>query len=202
LNGYGGHAIEGIGDKHVTWIHNVGNLDAMMCIDDEECLLGLQLLTDPEGTAFLSGEGGLGDLAARRLATLLGVSGICNILGAIKTARWLGLSKDQAVVTVATDGFDRYPSVMRRLAERIGPLTRESAREYLGRIFHGQKLDWIAEGTRENRERWHNLKYFTWVEQQGKTVEELEAQRSSSWWSDEAAVAENADRRLREARGW
>jgi cysteine synthase len=202
LNGYGGHAIEGIGDKHVTWIHNVGNLDAMMCIDDEECLLGLQLVTDPEGTDFLSDEGGLGGLAAGRLATLLGVSGICNILGAIKTARWLGLSKNEAVVTVATDGFDRYPSVMRRLAERTGPLNRESAREYLARIFHGQKLDWIAEGTRENRERWHNLKYFTWVEQQGKSVEELDAQRSDSWWRDEAAVAENADRRLREARGW
>ena len=202
LNGYGGHAIEGIGDKHVTWIHNVDNLDAMMCIDDQECLLGLQLVTDPEGTDFLSDEGGLGGLAARRLATLLGVSGICNILGAIKTARWLGLSKNEAVVTVATDGFDRYPSVMRRLAERTGPLTRESAREYLARIFHGQKLDWIAEGTRENRERWHNLKYFTWVEQQGKNVEELDAQRSDSWWRDEAAVAENADRRLREARGW
>ena len=201
FNGYGGHAIEGIGDKHVTWIHHVGNLDAMMCIDDEECLLGLQLVTDPEGSDFLSGEGGLGE-AARRLATLLGVSGICNILGAIKTARWLGLSKDEAVVTVATDGFDRYPSVMRRLAERTGPLTREGAREHLARIFHGQKLDWIAEGTRENRERWHNLKYFTWVEQQGKTVEELDAQRSDSWWSDEAAVAEDADRRLREARGW
>jgi cysteine synthase len=201
FNGYGGHAIEGIGDKHVTWIHHVGNLDAMMCIDDEECLLGLQLVTDPEGSDFLSGEGGLGE-AARRLAILLGVSGICNILGAIKTARWLGLSKDEAVVTVATDGFDRYPSVMRRLAERTGPLTRAGAREHLTRIFHGQKLDWIAEGTRENRERWHNLKYFTWVEQQGKTVEELDAQRSNSWWSDEAAVAEDTDRRLREARGW
>ncbi len=202
LNGYGGHAIEGIGDKHATWIHNVGNLDAMMCIDDEECLLGLQLVTDPVGIDFLSGEGGLGDLAARRLATLLGVSGICNILGAIKTARWLGLSRGEAVVTVATDGFDRYPSVMRRLEERTGPLTRAGAQEHLARIFHGQKLDRIVEGTRENRERWHNLKYFTWVEQQGKTIEELEAQRSDSWWSDEAAVAENADRRLREARGW
>jgi cysteine synthase len=201
LNGYGGHAIEGIGDKHVTWIHHVANLDAMMCIDDQECLLGLQLVSDPAGTELLAGEAGLGDLAAR-LSELLGVSGVCNILGAIKTARWLGLGKGDAVVTIATDGFDRYPSVMRRLAERTGPLTREKARESLARIFHGQKLDWIAEGTRENRERWHNLKYFTWVEQQGRTVEELEAQRAESWWSDEAAKAEQADRRLREARGW
>jgi cysteine synthase len=201
LNGYGGHAIEGIGDKHVTWIHHVGNLDAMMCIDDQECLEGLQLVSDPVGTAFLASEAGMGDLAAR-LSTLLGVSGICNILGAIKTARWLGLGRDEAVVTVATDGFDRYPSVMRRLAERTGTLTRETAREHLARIFHGQKLDWIAEGTHENRERWHNLKYFTWVEQQGKTAEELDAQRSPSWWSEEAAKAGDVDRRLREARGW
>jgi cysteine synthase A len=200
-NGYGGHAIEGIGDKHVTWIHHVGSLDAMMCIDDEECLLGLQLVSDPEGSDFLASEGGLGE-TARRLAALLGISGICNILGAIKTALWLGLSRDEAVVTVATDGFDRYPSVMRRLAERTGPMTRERARESLDRIFHGQKLDWIFEGTRENRERWHNLKYFTWVEQQGKTVEELDAQRSDGWWSDQADVALDADRRLREARGW
>ena len=200
-NGYGGHAIEGIGDKHVTWIHHVGNLDAMMCIDDEECLLGLQLVSDDAGSDFLSGEAGLGDLAGR-LATMLGVSGVCNILGAIKTARWLRLSKDEAVVTVATDGFDRYPSVMRRLSQRTGPVTRGRAEELLSRIFHGQKLDWIAEGTRENRERWHNLKYFTWVEQQGKEVSELDAQRSDAWWETEAALAEDADRRLQEARGW
>jgi cysteine synthase len=200
-NGYGGHAIEGIGDKHVTWIHHVGNLDAMMCIDDEECLLGLQLVSDTAGSDFLSGEAGVGDIAGR-LATMLGVSGVCNILGAIKTARWLGLSKDEAVVTVATDGFDRYPSVMRRLSQRTGPVTRGRAEELLSRIFHGQKLDWIAEGTRENRERWHNLKYFTWVEQQGKEVSELDAQRSDTWWETEAALAEDADRRLREARGW
>ncbi len=200
-NGYGGHAIEGIGDKHVTWIHHVTNLDAMMCIDDEECLLGLQLAADPIGRDFLAEGGGLGE-AAHRLATLLGVSGVCNILGAIKTARWLGLGKDDAVVTVATDALDRYPSVLKRLAARTGPLTRERAEARLASVFHGQKLDWITEGTRESRERWHNLKYFTWVEQQGKTVEELDAQRSESWWKGQAALAEDVDRRLREARGW
>ncbi len=200
-NGYGGHAIEGIGDKHVTWIHHVGNLDAMMCIDDQECLLGLQLVSDPVGRDFLAGPGGLGE-AAQGLSTLLGISGVCNLLGAIKTARWLGLSEHEAVVTVATDALDRYPSVMRRLAERTGPLTREKAQAHLSSIFHGQKLDGITEGTRENRERWHNLKYFTWVEQQGKTVEELDAQRSDAWWNEEAARAEDVDRRLREARGW
>jgi cysteine synthase len=200
-NGYGGHAIEGIGDKHVTWIHHVTNTDAMMAIDDRECLVGLQLVAEPAGRDFLAGAGGLGD-AANQLSTLLGVSGVCNILGAIRTAKWLGLGKDDAVVTVATDGLDRYPSVLRRLEKTTGPLTREKAEANLASIFHGQKLDWITEGTVENRERWHNLKYFTWVEQQGKTVAELDAQRSERWWSDEAALSADMDRRLREVRGW
>src|ERR1700693_291814 len=75
-NGYGGHAIEGIGDKHVTWIHHVGNLDAMMCIDDEECLLGLQLVSDPAGTEFLAGEAGPGG-AAPALGGAVGGGGVC-----------------------------------------------------------------------------------------------------------------------------
>ncbi|MEO8584598.1 MAG: pyridoxal-phosphate dependent enzyme [Acidobacteriota bacterium] len=200
-NGYGGHAIEGIGDKHVTWIHNVLNMDAVMCIDDEECLLGLQLVAEPEGRDFLASAGGLGE-TANRLSTMLGVSGVCNILGAIKTARYFGLGKDDAIVTVATDGLDRYPSVLRRLEKRTGALTRDGAEARLASVFHGQKLDWISEGTVESRERWHNLKYFTWVEQQGKTVAQLDAQRSQAWWSGEAALAGDVDRRLREARGW
>jgi cysteine synthase len=52
----------------------------------------------------------------------------------------------------------------------------------MSQIFHGAGLDWIQEGTRHNRERWHNLKYYTWVEQQGKTVEELDAQKRPDWW--------------------
>ena len=106
------------------------------------------------------------------------------------------------MVTVATDGLDRYPSVLRRLEKTTGALTRDRAEAHLASIFHGQKLDWITEGTVENRERWHNLKYFTWVEQQGKTVAELDAQRSAGWWADEAARAGEVDRRLREVRGW
>lgn len=200
-NGYGAHAIEGIGDKHVTWIHNVMNMDAVMAIDDQECLLGLQLVAEPAGRDFLAEAGGLGE-AAHRISTLLGVSGVCNILGAIKTAKWLGLGKDDAVVTVATDGLDRYPSVLRRLEKTTGPLTRDRAEAHLESIFHGQKLDWISEGTLESHERWHNLKYFTWVEQQGKTVAGLGAQRAQSWWADQAALAGEADRRLREVRGW
>ena len=198
-----GTRIEGIGDKHVTWIHNVGNMDAMMCIDDEECLLGLQLLTEPRGPTFSPAREGSASSRPGGWLDSSGVSGICNMLGANQDG-------PLARALQRRSGRDRGDRRLRPL-----PLGDEAARradrpadprrargEYLARIFHRQKLDWIAEGTRENRERWHNLKYFTWVEQQGKNVEELEAQRSNSWWRDEAAVAENADRRLREARGW
>jgi hypothetical protein len=76
---------------------------------------------------------------------------------------------------VATDGFDRYPSVLQRLSREQGPMTRDEARRRLS-IFRGRRSDWILEGTREVRRRWHNQKYFTWVEQQGKTVDDLRAQ--------------------------
>ena len=180
--GYGAHAIEGIGDKHVTWVHNVRNMDALACVDDEQCLLGLQLVE----------EGGLPELAA--LKGVLGVSGVCNILGAIKTAKHFDLGTGQNVVTVATDGFDRYPSVLTRLRARCGPPTHGLE------VFHGVGTDWMQEGTMEVRRRWHNQKYFTWVEQQGKTVDELNALWDPAFWENEASkvpALDEATRRLR-----
>src|SRR5690606_36775321 len=43
-NGYGSHDIQGIVDKHVSWIHNILNMDTLLCIDDMECKKGLQVL--------------------------------------------------------------------------------------------------------------------------------------------------------------
>jgi cysteine synthase len=176
--GFGAHRIEGIGDKHVTWIHNVWATDMLVCVDDLECLLGLQLLQ--EGTAALAEEGVPEDLA-RGWVGLFGISGVCNVLGAIKAARHYALGPRQAVVTVATDGFDRYPSVLRRLDQERGPMDDDEARRRMS-VFRGQKADWIQEGTRETRRRWHNQKYFTWVEQQGKSVNELRAQEDPAFW--------------------
>jgi cysteine synthase len=185
--GFGAHRIEGIGDKHVTWIHNVWATDMLVCVDEADCLLGLQLLQ--EGTAALAEEGVPEDLA-RGWVGLFGVSGVCNVLGAIKAARYYGLGPRQAVVTVATDGFDRYPSVLRRLDQERGPMDDDQARRRVG-IFRGQKSDWIQEGTRETRRRWHNQKYYTWVEQQGKSVNELRAQEDPAFWiAQQERVAE------------
>jgi cysteine synthase len=195
--GFGGHRIEGIGDKHVTWIHNVWAIDLLLCIDDLECLEGLQLLQ--EGTATLEAEGVDPELA-RSWVGFFGVSGVCNVLGAIRAARHYGLSPRQAVVTVATDGFDRYPSVLRRLDEEEGGMDGERARRRL-EVFRARDSAWRLEGTPENRRRWHNQKYFTWVEQQGKAVEELRAQEDPAWWVSHQERAGQIDARIRERRG-
>lgn len=199
-NGYGAHEIQGIGDKHVTWIHHVTNMDALMCIDDLSCLKGLQLLTEEPGWHVLS-RLGVSEEKVRSMASIFGISGVCNLLGAIKTARYYGLGPRDLILTVLTDSIDRYRSVMARLTRERGPMDATEARVRLEGVFLGAGRDWIQEGTLENRRRWHNLKYYTWVEQQGKTVEELDAQLDESWWEAHQARVAGTDRLLLEARG-
>jgi cysteine synthase len=194
--GFGSHRIEGIGDKHVTWIHNVWATDLLVCVDDEECLRGLQLLQ--EGTDALAVEGVPADVAAA-CVDFFGISGVCNVLASIKAARHYGLGPEDAVFTVATDGFDRYPSVLRRLDAERGPMTRDEARRRLS-LFRGAGLDWIMEGTPQVRRRWHNQKYFTWVEQQGRSVDELRAQEDPAFWVAQQERAAEIDRAIRERR--
>jgi cysteine synthase len=194
--GFGSHRIEGIGDKHVTWIHNVWATDLLACVDDQECLEALQLLQ--QGAETLRGEG-ISEELVESWAGFFGVSGICNVLGAIKAARYYGLRPDQGVFTVATDGFDRYGSVLQQLDERLGPMSREDARRRLG-IFTNQKLDHVLEGTRAVRRRWHNQKYFTWVEQQGRTLAELREQEDPAFWTAQQEKAAEVDRSILERR--
>ena len=86
-NGYGAHEIQGIGDKHVTWIHNTFNMDALMCIDDMSCLKGLQVFAESTGRDTLVKRYGIDAAIVDKLSDLFGISGICHILGAIKTAK-------------------------------------------------------------------------------------------------------------------
>jgi len=195
-NGYGSHDIQGIGDKHVTWIHNTWNMDALMCIDDLDCKKGLQALTEPAGKAALVQRYGVDAALVEQLSTLFGISGICNVLGAIKAAKHYGFGARQVVVTAAADSLDRYYSVMDELRTHFGALDEAAAVGRFEGIFHGAKTDWVQDGTRHNRERWHNLKYYTWVEQQGKTVEELDAQRDPAWWEAHQARVAEIDARL------
>lgn len=195
-NGYGSHDIQGIGDKHVTWIHNVLNMDALMCIDDLECKKGLQVLFEETGGKVLENRYGIPREQVEKLSGLFGISGICNVLGAIKTAKHYRLGKDDVIVTIATDAIDRYYSVMESMAERYGRLDEAAAVGRIEGVFHAMRTDWVLDGTPEVRQRWHNLKYYTWVEQQGKMVEELDAQRDPEWWLRHQAMVVEIDARL------
>lgn len=198
-NGYGTHDIQGIGDKHVTWIHNVMNMDAIMCIDDLESKKGLQFLTEEPGWERLV-RMGVSEDQIQRLAAIFGISGVCNVLGAIKTAKHYRLGPGDTLVTICTDAIDRYRSTMVDLTASHGPVDAVEAGVRLA-VFHSQKTDWIKDGTPDQRRQWHNLKYYTWVEQQGKSVEELDAQLSPSWWEERQRLVPEMDQRILAARG-
>ena len=199
-NGYGAHDIQGIGDKHVTWIHNVLNMDALMCIDDMDCKLALQLFAEDVGCETLVGRYGLAEEEVAKMHDLFGISGMCNIFGAIKTARYYDLGADDLIVTVATDALDRYHSVIAQIRASHGALDEARAVGRVERLFHGLRDDWVLPGTPMNRQRWHNLKYYTWVEQQGKSVAELDAQRDPAWWRSEQERVAEIDHTLNEKR--
>ena len=116
--GQGQHRIEGIGDKMVTLIHNVFNTDLLMLIPDDETVRGMEVIQ--RGTHILADRLGVDGEVARELVGKFGPSCICNIVGAIKTAKYLGLGPNDNVVTIATDSYDRYPSVSQALYERNG----------------------------------------------------------------------------------
>jgi cysteine synthase len=198
--GFGAHRIEGIGDKHVTWIHNVANMDLLFCIDDEDTLRGLQLLQ--LGGELLSKELGIRDTHLRELKDSFGMSGVCNVLGAIKTARYLGLGRHDVVATVATDGFDRYPSCLEKLNEEDGvaEVTRDRQLRNLEVFRKPGGGDMFLEGTLATRRRWHNQKYFTWVEQQGKSLDDLNELWEQDFWKQQRHKVEELDRQLSHAR--
>jgi cysteine synthase len=199
-NGYGSHDIQGIGDKHVTWIHNVMNQDAIMCLDDIECKKGLQMLVEEPGKTLLV-KMGVPQAKVDQLSTIFGISGVCNVLGAIKTAKFYGFGQNDVIVTICTDTITRYYSVMDEMTKTYGKMDTLAAGARLESIFYGQRTDWIHEGTTDMRKQWHNLKYYTWVEQQGKSVEELNAQRSQEWWIKHQEMIPDLDKRIIAARG-
>ena len=183
INGFGGHRIEGIGDKHVPWIHNMKNTDIVMAIDDEACMSIVRLFNEPAGRAYLARKGVPQGLVSR--LDLFGISGIANMLSSIKLAKWYELGENDIVLTVLTDSMELYGSRLRELHEEHGQYTEADAAADYARHLAGATLDYVEELGYWDRKRIHNLKYYTWVEQQGKTYEEIQAQwYDDDYWND------------------
>jgi len=177
-NGFGAHRIEGIGDKHVPWIHNVKNTDVVTAIDDEATVSLIRLFNEPVGRAYLI-KMGVPEALVNQL-DLIGISGVANILSAIKTAKWFELGHEDVIITVLTDSMELYGSRIRELREERGEYTETQAAADYARYLMGQTTDHMIELSYPERKRVHNLKYYTWVEQQGKTYEEIQQQ----WYDD------------------
>lgn len=173
-NGFGGHRIEGIGDKHVPWIHNVKNTDMVIAIDDEDSQKLLRLFNEPAGREYLVKEAGVAPELVEQLS-YMGISGIANVLCAIKMAKYYELTEHDVVATVLTDSAAMYGSRIAELAEEDGEYDHTKAAVDYHVHLQSIRTDNLEELTYQGRKRIHNLKYYTWVEQQGRTVEELNA---------------------------
>jgi cysteine synthase len=178
LNGYGVHRIEGIGDKHVPWVMDVRNLDIVVDIDDEDCIRVLRLFNEEKGKDFLKNLK-IPEEFVENL-NLLGISSIANLIGSIKIAKYYEFKENDIIITVATDSMELYGSRIIELREERGDYNIKQAEIDYKEVLIDQTTNWMLELNYYDKRRIHNLKYFTWVEQRGKSVEELEEQ-----WNNE-----------------
>jgi len=196
-NGFGAHRIEGIGDKHVPWIHNVRNTDFITAIDDRAVVNLARLFNEPVGKQHLI-DSGVDEKLVGQL-DLLGFSGISNVLSAIKFAKYNELTSRDIVVTVLTDSMELYRSRLTEMQEQYGQYTAADAQADDARYLKGQPIDFMQELSYYDRKRVHNLKYYTWVEQQGKTYEEIQAQwYDPDYWLEIQAQETEIDARIEE----
>jgi len=196
-NGFGAHRIEGIGDKHVPWVHNVKNTDFVTAIDDNAVVKLARLFNEPAGRKHLLNSG-VDEQTVNQL-DLLGFSGISNVLSAIKLAKHNELTSKDIVVTVLTDSMELYGSRLEEMRAESGKYDEKSAIADDARYLKGEGIDYMQELGYWDRKRIHNLKYYTWVEQQGKTYEEILAQWSDDdYWTEVQAQAPEIDKLIEE----
>jgi cysteine synthase A len=184
-NGYGEHNIQGIGDKHVPLIHNVMNTDVVIGVSDRSTGALDLLFNDTVGQAYLIGRRRI-DPAVVGDLNLLGLSGVANLVAAIKLAKRLELGEDDLIVSLATDSAALYGSERHRyLATRFPDGFDEvNAGEIFGEHVLGIADNDVLELTHHDRSRIFNLGYYTWVEQQGVELNAFEERRSRNFWAE------------------
>jgi len=180
--GFGDHRIEGIGDKHIPWIHNVRNTDMVVAVDDEQTMQLMRLFNDDAGHECLRRQGV--DEGLLNSLHLIGLSGLCNLVASIKTARFYDMGSRDVIFTPLTDAMDLYASRMQEAKDTYGPYTQRLAEQHYARYLQGIATDHLRELTFADRKALHNFKYFTWVEQQGRTADELWQLWDEDFWRE------------------
>ena len=191
--GRGQHRIEGIGDKMCTLIHNILTTDFVILVKDEETIQGLKIFHDGLETLVKMG---VDRQLAESLAATFGPSGLCNVIGAIKMAKFLRLGPGDNVVTVATDGFDRYNSVLAEMEHRYLEMTPFVLDRWAADIFHGAHDDYVYDVRRaDKKERLYQQKQSDWLKF-GYSQEYLDSMRDMSFWNGEYAKVKDYNEKI------
>ncbi len=178
--GFGEHRIEGIGDKHIPWIHNVRNTDFVAAVDDEQMMQLMRMFNEEAGHECLRREGVDEGLLAQ--LPLLGISSLCNLVAAVKTARFYDMDARDVIFVPLTDAMNLYESRMHEMRDAEGEYTAQMADRHYARYLQGITTDHVRELNYADRKALHNFKYFTWVEQQGKSSDELRQLWDTDFW--------------------
>jgi len=196
FNGFGAHRIEGIGDKHVPWIHNVKNTDMIIDVDDADSMAMIRLFNEPAGRKYLKDKGVSQEIIDQ--LPLMGISSAANVIMAIKMARYYELTEKDVIMTVFTDSMELYDSRMKEMEEAFGPYTDTAAAVDFNQHIVGLSVDWMKELNYYDRKTVHNLKYYTWIEQQGREIEELNAQwyDYEEYWDKIPTIATEIDKKI------
>ncbi len=194
--GFGGHRIEGIGDKHVPWVHNVRNTDMVSAVDDQQCMDLLRLFNEEDGHAVLTENGVSQDLIDQ--LHYLGISSICNLISAIQTAKYYDMDERDIIFMPLTDAADMYTSRLAELNDQLGNYNRDKALMDQSRWLAGNTPDYVRELSYHDRKTLHHFKYFTWVEQQGRSAEELRQLWDRDFWTETFNVTDHWDQRIKE----
>lgn len=192
--GFGDHRIEGIGDKHIPWIHNVRNTDLVAAIDDEQCLALMRLFNEDAGRKTLE-QAGVSRGVVDRLPDI-GISSLCNLVAAIKTAKYYELDGRDVLFIPLTDSMELYASRIAEQRTAHGAYTESLAGRHFARYLEGIGVDHLRELGYQDRKALHNFKYFTWVEQQQRGVDELRRLWDPDFWTQTFEEAAGWDVRI------
>jgi cysteine synthase len=201
-NGYGEHNIQGIGDKHIPLIHNVTNTDAVIAVSDRTTDALDVVFNTAEGQSYLVQRAAVPAGAVGRLGDL-GLSSICNLLGAIKLAKHHGYGPDDVILTVATDGAELYAAERAANVARFAhpDFDQAAAAALVGEHLRGAGDDHVLDLTEGERVRIFNLGYYTWVEQQGISLGDFDARRDQRFWRGLRDLLPRWDDHIREFNG-
>jgi len=195
--GRGQHRIEGIGDKMITLIHNVLNTDFVCMVKDDDTVRGLKIIHDGETVLR---EAGIDHQMYLTMKDLFGVSTICNIIGAIKMAKYLKLGPNDNVVTIATDGFDRYPSVLENLEQRYLETVDFVQRRWFQDIFIQADTCHIADYRPiSQKEKLFKQKEADWLKF-GYSQAYLDSMRKMEFWDGEYHKVFEYDEKIKKMR--